>query len=62
MHEGNLADVKRSGGRLDVPEGREGNNHYCCFCRRGFSESLRQTPDERDDLSLVTPADIVGHR
>ncbi|WP_435102448.1 ATP-binding protein [Halarchaeum sp. P4] len=61
MHEGDLADLERSATQVDwtPPGGGEPNYHYCCFCRSGFSDGLRQTADERDDVSLFTPADIV---
>ncbi|WP_436345262.1 ATP-binding protein [Natronorubrum sp. FCH18a] len=45
--------------RWTPPEGTELTHHYCCFCRSGFSEELRTVAEDRDDISLFTPADIV---
>ncbi len=33
--------------------------HYCCFCRSGFSDDLRREAANRDDVTLVTPDEIV---
>jgi len=33
---------------------------YCCFCRSGFSDGLQDAVDNRDDVSLFTPEDIVS--
>jgi len=62
MHEGDLADLERSATQVDwtPPEGGDPDYHYCCFCRSGFSEGLRQTATDRDDISLFTPEDIVA--
>ncbi|MFB6235194.1 MAG: ATP-binding protein [Halopenitus sp.] len=61
MHEGDLADLERSGDRVEwtPPEGSDLTYHYCCFCRSGFSEGLKRTAEKRDDVSLFTPAEIV---
>ncbi len=45
--------------RWTPPEGTELTHHYCCFCRSGFSAELEAVAEDRDDLSLCTPADIV---
>ncbi|EFW90190.1 ATPase [Haladaptatus paucihalophilus DX253] len=62
MNEGDLADLERSAAQVRwTPEnGTEPAYHYCCFCRSGFSDGLRATADERDDVSLFTPAEIVS--
>ena len=62
MHEGDLADLERSATQVDwtPPQGGAPDYHYCCFCRSGFSEGLRQTATDRDDISLFTPKDIVA--
>lgn len=61
MHEGDLADLERSAAHVEwtPPDGGEPEYHYCCFCRSGFSDGLRQAAAERADVSLFTPADIV---
>ncbi|QIO24254.1 ATP-binding protein [Haloarcula sp. JP-L23] len=62
MHEGDLADLERSASHVDwtPPGGGDPTNHYCCFCRSGFSDGLQQVADERADVSLFTPDDIVS--
>jgi AAA+ ATPase superfamily predicted ATPase len=62
MTEGDLADLERSAAqvRWSPPAGTERAYHYCCFCRSGFSEGLRQTAANRNDVSLFTPQDIVA--
>ncbi|WP_136717339.1 ATP-binding protein [Halorientalis salina] len=62
MTEADLADLERAADAVQwVPDdGREPTPHYCCFCRSGFSDGLRAREEERDDLSLFEPADIVG--
>ncbi|NHN46606.1 ATP-binding protein [Halostella sp. JP-L12] len=64
MTEGDLADLERSAGVIEwtPPNGGDPEYHYCCFCRSGFSEGLRSVAGERDDVSLFTPAAIVGNR
>jgi hypothetical protein len=61
MTEGDLADLERSAAQVQwTPSGdSERSEHYCCFCRSGFTDGLRAVAHERDDLSLFTPADIV---
>jgi AAA+ ATPase superfamily predicted ATPase len=62
MHEGDLADLERSADQIEwtPPQGGTLTHHYCCFCRSGFSEGLKQTAATRDDVSLFTPVDIVN--
>ncbi len=62
MHEGDLADLERSASQVDwtPPNGGDPDYHYCCFCRSGFSDGLRQAADERAAVSLFTPADIIS--
>lgn len=62
MHEGDLADLERDAVHVDwtPPEGSDLSYHYCCFCRSGFSDGLKEAATERGDVSLFTPADIVG--
>ena len=62
MTEGDLADLERAARevRWTPDSGGEPTYHYCCFCRSGFSEGLRGAASERSDLSLFTPAEIVG--
>ena len=62
MTEGDLADLERAAKEVQwTPDGgQEITYHYCCFCRSGFSDGLQNAASERDDLSLFTPADIVG--
>lgn len=64
MTEGDLADLERSTRHVQwtPPTGGSPDYHYCCFCRSGFSDGLQQTADERDDVSLFTPTDIVDVR
>ncbi|WP_042665101.1 ATP-binding protein [Haloferax sp. ATB1] len=61
MNEGDLADLERSAAQVDwtPPEGGTLTSHYCCFARSGFSDGLRAVADERSDVSLFTPNDIV---
>lgn len=61
MTEGDLADLERTATHVEwtPPNGGSPEYQYCCFCRSGFSDGLQQTADERDDISLFTPADIV---
>ena len=61
MTEGDLADLERTAQEVQwSPDGGgELIYHYCCFCRSGFSDGLRSTAAERDDLSLFTPSDII---
>src|SRR6056297_2655674 len=60
MTEGDLADLERSAAQIQwSPADATREEHYCCFCRSGFSEGLQQVATERDDVSLYTPADIV---
>ncbi|MFC5972072.1 ATP-binding protein [Halomarina salina] len=63
MTEGDLADVERSAAqvRWTPPAGGDPEYHYCCFSRSGFSNGLEQVAAERENLSLFTPADIVGN-
>ncbi|RDZ43730.1 ATPase [Haloferax sp. Atlit-19N] len=62
MNEGDLADLERSATQVDwtPPEGGDPNYHYCCFARSGFSDGLRAVADERSDVSLFAPNDIVA--
>jgi AAA+ ATPase superfamily predicted ATPase len=62
MTEGDLADLERAAREIQwsPDDGAEPTYHYCCFCRSGFSDGLRSTAAERDDLSLFTPSDILG--
>ncbi len=62
MHEGDLADLERSASHVEwtPPTGAALSQHYCCFCRSGFSDGLQNVADERDDVSLFTPDDIVS--
>ncbi|MDS0223169.1 ATP-binding protein [Haloarcula sp. S1AR25-5A] len=64
MTEGDLADLERSTGQVQwsPADGTERTEHYCCFCRSGFSDDLRQTASERADVSLFTPEEIVTNR
>lgn len=61
MTEGDLADLERSAAQVQwsPSDGAERTEHYCCFCRSGFSVDLRQTAAERDDVTLFTPEEIV---
>lgn len=61
MTEGDLADLERTAAHVQwsPPAGTDRENHYCCFCRSGFSDDLQQTAANRDDVSLFTPHDIV---
>ncbi|MFB1066085.1 ATP-binding protein [Natrinema sp. H-ect4] len=61
MTEGDLADLERTASRVrwTPPNGTDREEHYCCFCRSGFSDDLQQTAANRDDVSLFTPCDIV---
>lgn len=61
MHEGDLADLERSASGLEwtPPNGGDLDYHYCCFCRSGFSQGLRETATERDDVSLFTPRELL---
>ena len=59
MTEGDLERTAREI-QWSPDDGEETTCHYCCFCRSGFSDGLRGTAAERDDLSLFTPSDIVG--
>ncbi len=61
MTEGDLADLERTATHVEwtPPNGGSPDYQYCCFCRSGFSDGLQQTADERDDVSLFTPTDIV---
>jgi hypothetical protein len=61
MTEGDLADLERTAQEVQwSPDaGEEPTYHYCCFCRSGFSDGLRSTAVERDDLSVFTPSDII---
>lgn len=61
MTEGDLADLERSTTQVEwtPPNKHDTDYHYCCFCRSGFSDGLQQVADERDDVSLFTPGDIV---
>ncbi|QOS10749.1 DUF234 domain protein [Haloferax gibbonsii] len=61
MNEGDLADLERSAAQVDwtPPEGGDPTYHYCCFARSGFSDGLRAVTDERSDISLFAPNDIV---
>jgi hypothetical protein len=61
MTEGDLADLERSVSQIpwSQPTGSDREEHYCCFCRSGFSDDLQQVAAERDDLSLFTPSDVV---
>ena len=61
MNEGDLADLERSASQVDwiPPEGGEPTYHYCCFARSGFSDGLQAVADERSDVSLFTPNNIV---
>jgi len=62
MTEGDLADLERTAAQVQwtPDDGSEPTYHCCCFCRSGFSEGLRMVAAEREDLSLFTPAAIVG--
>ncbi len=62
MTEGDLADLERSAANIKwtPPGGEEPHYHYCCFCRSGFSDGLREAASGRDDLSLFTPSDIIS--
>lgn len=61
MDEGDLADLERSAAQIrwTPPDGGEPDYQYCCFCRSGFSDGLQRTAENRDDVSLFTPTDIV---
>lgn len=61
MTEGDLADLERSASQIQwsPPAGAEREYHYCCFCRSGFSDDLKRAAENRDDVSLFTPRDIV---
>jgi uncharacterized protein len=61
MNEGDLADLERSAAQIQwTPEdGSESTIHYCCFCRSGFSDELQAMADERTDISLFTPGEII---
>jgi len=62
MTEGDLADLERTAAQVQwTPDGGgEPTYHYCCFCRSGFSEGLQTVAAERENLSLFTPAEIIG--
>ncbi|WP_227355791.1 ATP-binding protein [Haladaptatus salinisoli] len=61
MTEGDLADLERSAEQIQwTPDGGgEPPVHYCCFCRSGFSDGLHAAADDRDDISLFTPDEIL---
>jgi len=61
MTDGDLADLERSTAQVQwTPAGgADREEHYCCFCRSGFSDDLRQIAANREDVSLFTPSDIV---
>lgn len=61
MTEGDLADLERSAAQVEwtPTNGTDVNYHYCCFCQSGFSDGLQQVADERDNVSLFTPVDII---
>jgi hypothetical protein len=61
MTEGDLADLERSVSQIQwsPPNGGDRTEQYCCFSRSGFSDDLRATATNRDDVSLFTPRDIV---
>lgn len=61
MTEGDLADLERNAAQIQwTPDGGgEPLVHYCCFCRSGFSDGLHAAADNRGDISLFTPDDIV---
>ena len=62
MTEGDLADLERTTKEVQwTPDtGADPTYHYCCFCRSGFSDGLQSAAVDRDNLSLFTPADIIG--
>ena len=62
MTEGDLPDLERTAAQVQwtPDDGGEPTYHYCCFCRSGFSEGLRTVAADREDLSLFTPAAIIG--
>lgn len=64
MTEGDLADLERSAAHVEWTPSNESavDYHYCCFCRSGFSDGLQQVADERDDVSLFTPTEIVDQK
>lgn len=61
MTEGDLSDLERTTSqvRWNPPNGTDRKEHYCCFCRSGFSDDLQQVAGDREDVSLFTPSDIV---
>jgi len=61
MTDGDLADLERSTAQVQwtPATGADREEHYCCFCRSGFSDDLQQIAANRDDVSLFTPGDIV---
>jgi hypothetical protein len=61
MTEGDLADLERSVSQVQwsPPNGSDCEEQYCCFCRSGFSDGLKNVAANRDDVLLFTPSDIV---
>lgn len=62
MTEGDLATLRRTAAAIEwtPPDGGEPTYQYCCFCRSGFSEGLTQLAENRADLRLFTPDEIVA--
>lgn len=62
MTEGDLAHLERTAANIEwtPPSGGEPAYRYCCFCRSGFSNDLQQLADEREDIALFTPDEVVA--
>lgn len=62
MTEGDLARLERMAAAIEwtPPNGSEPAYQYCCFCRSGFSEDLTQLAENREDVRLFTPDEIVA--
>ncbi|WP_248910971.1 ATP-binding protein [Halocatena marina] len=62
MTEGDLARLERTAATIEwtPPDDSDPTYHYCCFCRSGFSEDLKQLAERRDAVTLFTPDEIVA--
>lgn len=62
MTEGDLARLERTAATIEwtPPDDSDPTYHYCCFCRSGFSEDLKQLAEGCDAVTLFTPDEIVA--